>query len=92
MSDQGDDYSSRGILLKRTCFACPEQYDAFDGRGRKVGYLRLRHGIFRVDCPTSDGKTVLRGHPNGDGIFEHDERKEWLEKAITAIREWKTDN
>jgi plasmid stability protein len=31
------------VRLVRTCFACPEQYDAFIGE-EKVGYLRLRHG------------------------------------------------
>lgn len=86
------DYNSRGILLKMTCQACPEQYDAYDGTGSRIGYLRLRHGYFRVDCPYSGGETVFSGNPKGDGIFQEDEREEWLEKAITAIKEWKKLN
>ncbi len=30
------------VRLVQTCFACPEQYDAFIGE-EKAGYLRLRH-------------------------------------------------
>ena len=36
------------IELVKTCGACPEQYDAYF-EGYQVGYLRLRHGTFRVD-------------------------------------------
>lgn len=40
------------IILKQTCFAYPEQYDAIDGiTGERVGYLRLRHGHFTVEVP-----------------------------------------
>lgn len=35
------------IELRQTCAACPEQYDAYLN-GELVGYLRLRHGHFRV--------------------------------------------
>jgi hypothetical protein len=72
------------IRLEKTCGACPEQYDAYLGAER-VGYLRLRHGHFRVDCPECGGETVYEAEPNGDGIFEHDEREEYLALATAAI-------
>lgn len=72
------------ITLTETCGACPEQYDAFVG-ARKVGYLRLRHGFFSVECPDVDGEMVYQAHPKGDGIFESDEREFHLEMAKKAI-------
>lgn len=71
--------------LVRTCFACPEQYDVYDKRNRKVGYLRLRHGEFRAEYPFCGGETVYESHPDGDGIFEDYERIYELTKAIEAI-------
>ena len=71
------------IRLERTCFACPEQYDVFVD-GEKLGYLRLRHGEFRAEYR---GEDVLWGEPKGDGIFDEDERDEWLERASRAILE-----
>jgi plasmid stability protein len=75
------------VRLVRTCFACPEQYDAFIGE-EKVGYLRLRHGHFRVDCPDVWGEMVYEASPKGDGIFDDDERVEHLQAAREAIAEW----
>lgn len=72
------------IKLVRTCIACPEQYDAFIGDER-VGYLRLRHGYFSVDYPSCGGETIYEAYPNGDGIFESEERDGFLEKAKEAI-------
>jgi hypothetical protein len=40
-----------------TCGACPEQYDVFHN-GKQVGYVRLRWGVLRVDCPDVGGETV----------------------------------
>jgi hypothetical protein len=75
------------IRLERTCHACPEQYDAFLGE-RQVGYLRLRHGRFRVDCPDVEGATVYEAHPKGDGFFDADEREHYLSEARRAIVQW----
>lgn len=72
------------IRLVQTCGACPEQYDAFIG-DRQVGYLRLRHGFFRVDYPEHGGKVIYQAHPMGDGIFESEEREFYLEAAKQAI-------
>jgi hypothetical protein len=70
--------------LIETCGACPEQYDVFKGK-QQVGYLRLRHGYFRVDVPNCGGETVYEAHPRGDGMFEPDERDFYLYKAVKAI-------
>lgn len=75
------------IKLVQTCMACPEQYDAFDEKGNLVGYLRLRHGTFRVEVPDIGGKTVYTAHPRGAGAFMDEEQKYFLNQAITAIKQ-----
>ncbi len=72
------------IKLVETCGACPEQYDAFIG-DEQVGYLRLRHGSFRVDFPSCGGETIYRAEPKGDGMFDSDERDFYLNEAKEAI-------
>lgn len=72
------------IRLELTCGAYPEQYDAFLGE-RQVGYLRLRHGTFRVDFPDCGMETVLVAHPEGDGEFMDEERARYLDMAKKAI-------
>lgn len=73
------------IKLVLTCGACPEQYDAFDEAGNKVGYLRLRHGGFMVDYPDCGGETIYQADPHGDGCFDDDERDYYLRFAVDAI-------
>lgn len=68
-----------------TSVACPEQYDVFDADGQQVGYLRLRHGMFRADYPTHGGETVYESNPQGDGVFEAAERLPELIKAVQAL-------
>ena len=80
------DFTHNGIKLVRTCFAYPEQYDAFDTSGTQIGYLRLRHGEFTVEVPAAGGKQVYVALPDGDGIFDDDERKQYLIAAIEAIQ------
>jgi hypothetical protein len=75
------------IRLVKTCSACPEQYDAYHGDDR-VGYLRLRHGEFRVDAPDCGGLTIYRATPLGDGEFEDHERDYYLRFAVKAIEDW----
>lgn len=74
----------RKIILKMTCSACPEQYDAFLW-GKQVGYLRLRHGSFRVDYPDCGDETIYTAEPEGDGSFEDHERDKYLRFAVKAI-------
>ena len=76
------------IKLVQTCWACPEQYDAFDEDGNMVGYLRLRHGTFRVECPDVGGHEVYRANPSGDGIFDDNERDYYLRWAVFSIEQW----
>lgn len=79
------------IRLEMTCPSCPEQYDAFDRDGNQIGYLRLRGGSFRVDCPDCGGTTVYEADPAGWFEFEDGEREWFLEKAKRAIAEyWRT--
>ncbi|RAP49844.1 MAG: hypothetical protein BZ138_07195 [Methanosphaera sp. rholeuAM270] len=74
------------IALKRTCIACPEQYDAINlATNVVIGYLRLRHGHFTVEVPGPFGKLVYESWPEGDGGFEDDEREDELISAIEAI-------
>jgi hypothetical protein len=73
------------IKFVKTCDACPEQYEAFDEKGKQVGYLRLRHGHFRVDYPQHAGETIYEANPQGDGIFDDEERDFFLQQAYNAI-------
>lgn len=74
-----------GFELHLTCSACPEQYDVFRNN-RRVGYLRLRHGVFRADVPDCGGETVYEAYPLGDGEFFGDERDGFLHAAVKAIK------
>lgn len=81
---ENEQYNIGDVVLSMTCEACPEQYDAFIG-DKQVGYLRLRHGRFRVDYPECGGETVYSADPRGDGIFEPSERDYYLTEAKKAI-------
>lgn len=72
------------IELVKTCSACPEQYDAFI-KNKQVGYLRLRHGRFRVDYPSCGIETIYESFPDGDGMFEDYEQGYFLYMAKKAI-------
>ena len=72
------------IELIKTCDWAPEQYDAYLN-GKQVGYLRLRHGKFRVDFPDCGDETIYEAEPNGDGCFDDDEREKYLTEAKQAI-------
>lgn len=86
-----EDVEIDGLKLECTCGACPEQYDVFDGE-RQVGYLRLRHGHFRADCPDCGGETVYESEPEGDGVFADEERMQELTSAVKAIRKWMAEH
>ncbi|NDD52705.1 hypothetical protein EBZ39_02295 [bacterium] len=68
------DFAIDGYKLVCTCSACPEQYDVFNDNNKLVGYLRLRHGQFRADCPDVGGTTVYSSRP----------RKPWLRLKNTG--------
>jgi hypothetical protein len=44
--------------------------------------------IFKVECPDAWGETVYEASPNGDGMFDDDERVGHLDAAQAAIVEW----
>lgn len=77
-------YANNGLELTRTCFACPEQYEVFKD-GKQIAYYRLRHGEFRVDFPECGGETIFEASPNGDGIFDDNERLSYLIKAMRSV-------
>lgn len=79
-------YARNGLEIKLTSYACPEQYEIFQ-EGRQVAYYRLRHGEFRVDFPQCGGEIILCEYPNGDGIFDENERLIYLTKAIRKVLE-----
>jgi len=85
VSDKPDD-----LTLVLTCSWAPEQYEVFSGI-RQVGYLRLRHGEFTVECPNAGGVLVYSAQPKGDGRFDDDERAPYLSLALSHIREWLTE-
>lgn len=77
------------IHLVETCGACPEQYDALKSNtDETIGYLRLRHGMFVVTCPNVGGESVYVAYPEGDGVFETNERDLYLDHAKAAIADW----
>lgn len=79
-------YDKNGLELHLTCGAVPEQYDVFlKDTETQAGYLRLRHGEFRVDFPDCGGETIYNAEPNGDGVFEDAERMKYLTEAMHAI-------
>lgn len=83
-----NDIVINGCRLICTCQACPEQYDVFDEIStKKIGYLRLRHGVFRADVPDCGDETIYMSNTVGDGTFEESERIPELTKAVNAIRE-----
>lgn len=73
-----------GFELVKTSDACPEQYDVFKN-GEQVAYLRLRHGYFTCEVPDCGGKLVYEARPEGDGIFEPEERERYLTAALQAV-------
>ena len=80
------------IRLEMTCPVCPEQYDAFDAEGELIGYLRLRHGTFRVDCPECGEDTVYEAELEyGQGEFYGGEREKYLNAAKRAIAKYYRD-
>lgn len=77
------------IYLEQTSIACPEQYEAYDGQGNQIGYLRLRHGEFMVEYPEVNGEIIYEEFFEEDlkGAFDDiKERDYYLNQAKEAIR------
>lgn len=78
------------IRLEQTCDAFPEQYNAWLGP-RRVGYLRLRHGLFYVQCPECSllAWHVYAAEDVGQGEFADEAtRARELLAAREAIAAW----
>ena len=73
------------MRLEQTCIAHPEQYDAWHGK-RKVGYLRLRHGCFKVHYGGPLDEIIYAVDTIGDGEFDESEREFHLETAKFLLR------
>ena len=84
------DYVIDGLKFVNTCGACPEQYDVFTQDGRHTGYVRLRFGRFRVDCPDIGGETVYVWDFDEEykGVFSPDERPKFLKEAAVEINKY----
>ena len=76
-----------------TSHFAPEQYDVYKG-GRVVGYVRLRGGRFRVDCPGVGGEVVYAHQfESWIGAFDTEEdRLHYLTEAAKAIKQWQQKN
>lgn len=73
------------VVLERTSWAYPEQYDVRLG-AKLIGYLRLRHGDFTARHPDVEGAIVYEAAVYGDGEFFDDvERWKHLDAAIEAL-------
>lgn len=46
-----------GLNFKKTCDACPEQYDVFKDE-KQVGYVRLRWGYLSCRYPDYEGDEI----------------------------------
>lgn len=88
MTDPDPEFEIDGYKLVQTCGACPEQYDVYR-HGQDVAYLRLRHGYFYAEVPFG-GTIVYEAEPKGDGVFEWDERDQYLREAIAAVHRYRT--
>ena len=77
-----------GYRLVRTCSACPEQYDVYDQKGTQCAYIRLRHGMLRVDVPDVGHTIFSTTQVRGDGSFSDDERFEMLNECIEKMIKW----
>jgi hypothetical protein len=73
-----------GCDLIKTCSDFPEQYDVYANR-TKIGYLRLRHGVFEAEYPDCGGRVVYTSTPKGYGAFDDDERLSQLGEAIQSL-------
>ena len=82
------DLEINGLRFVLTCYACPEQYDVYDG-DKQVGYVRLRGGHLRAEYPDVCGKPVYSSEIGDDawaGMFTNNsERKFHLEKIANEL-------
>jgi hypothetical protein len=78
-----------GYTFKKTCVACPEQYDVFVG-DTQVAYVRLRHSKLKCVVPDIGGIEVYSKTLDGDdvGIFPDAQRFYYLNECADAITQF----
>lgn len=86
-------FTAHGLAFVRTCGACPEQYDVYDGRGSQVGYVRLRWGVLEAEFEECGGPTIYTHAFTDDGdmfkgAFDSQEEREYhLNQIALALRQ-----
>lgn len=82
------DITLHGLEFRLTCSSCPEQYEVFR-EGKRVAYVRLRHGFLSVNAPDCVGKEILSHEFDGHlGWFDTaSQRHGWLNRIARAILE-----
>ena len=86
---------AKDVLLTQISTEHPEQYDARDKDGNKLGYIRIRWGFCNVWCPdeTSNKNVYSSELKSGFGAFgSNTERKKHLTWARVAIAKWWNEN
>ncbi len=67
-----EDIKIKGLRFERTCIACPDQYDVYDG-DKQVGYVSLRHGSLTCEYPCVGRERIYSAKIMNDaGMFEDD--------------------
>ena len=84
------------LRFEKTCEACPEQYDVFDG-DENVGYVRLRWGWVSAEVPGAyEDKLVFSEQIDKEGFqgefSDENQRKYYLALIEIAIRKWIKEN
>jgi hypothetical protein len=88
-----ESFNFEGLRVVRSSYACPESYKVYE-QDNLVGFLRLRHGVFRVDyyplqlhkVGVEDSReTLYEEFVNSDGIFDDAERKIKVPFALELI-------
>lgn len=98
---QNNDISIDGLLFKQTCFACPEQYDVYQG-DKKVAYVHLRHGhlsLSNADISEdwfnveADNNSILKSYYLvGDDWFDDDNERVFYLTLFAKIIHKKLNN
>lgn len=83
-----------GLDFKKTCDACPEQYDVFKG-DKMVGYVRLRWGVLSCSYPNYLGEEIYSKSFDDawQGEFDDDnERNKYLIIIAKEINKYMEKN
>jgi hypothetical protein len=89
-----DKFEFGPLTVIRSSYACPEAYSVYY-ENNQIGYLRLRHGIFRVDyyplqlhkIGVEDSReTIYEACAMADGIFDDYERNVTVTMALGLLR------